>query len=72
MGRSLEARIGRAVFRGGRKFVRWFSGELGDIVGMIRGEPGTAVTLKVLPANALAGAAPRVVQLVRGQLGFQQ
>ena len=33
MGRSLEARIGRAVYRGGRKFVRWFGGEMGDIVG---------------------------------------
>lgn len=33
MGRSFEARVGRALYRGGRGFVRWFSGEVGDIVG---------------------------------------
>ena len=37
MGRSVEARIGRALYRGSRKLVRWLGGEMGAIVGGLSG-----------------------------------
>ena len=42
-----------------------------DLVQAIRGAPGTLLQLQVLPADAPAGATPKTVAIVRGQIKFK-
>jgi hypothetical protein len=61
-----------AVAQGDNAFTDVRRLSLQDVVGMIRGTPGTVVQLQILPANAPPDAVPQTVSIVRGQVKFKR
>ncbi|MFT4728186.1 MAG: carboxyl-terminal processing protease [Granulosicoccus sp.] len=45
---------------------------LSDVVDLIRGPKGSTIRLKILPANAPAGAPPRVITLLRDKIKLEE
>jgi hypothetical protein len=61
-----------ALAQGNDPFVPTQGLDLQQIVGMIRGAPGTWLQLQILRADAVPGAAPETVPLLRDQIKFKQ
>jgi hypothetical protein len=60
------------VAQGDNAFVDTRNVPLADLVGMIRGNPGTTVQLQVLPSDAPPGTAPQTITIVRDQLKMKR
>lgn len=60
-----------AVAQPGRQPVDVMSMTLDRVVELIRGPKGTSVTLRVIPANAPNGSAPKTVPLVRDRIELE-
>ena len=43
-----------------------------ELVGMIRGAPGSLVQLQIVPANAAPGSLPLTVPIIRDQIRHKQ
>jgi hypothetical protein len=61
-----------ALAQGNQAFVDARGMALKDIVGVIRGEPGTVLQLQVLPAGAPPDSAPRTISIIRDQVKFKR
>jgi len=61
-----------AVAQADRSFVDARNLSLLDVVQMIRGAPGTALQLQVLPADAPANTQPRTVFIMRDQIKYKR
>jgi carboxyl-terminal processing protease len=60
------------VAQGDNRFVDAANLSLGDLVGMIRGAPGSLVQLQIVPANAAPGSLPLTVPIIRDQIRHKQ
>jgi len=61
-----------ALAQAGKEFVDARNLPLAEVVQMIRGAPGTALQLQVLPANAPPNTQPRTVFIVRDQIKYKR
>lgn len=61
-----------AVAQGDHAYVDARGVALNDLVGAIRGAPGTLLQLQVLPADAPPDSLPRTVSIVRDQIKFKR
>jgi carboxyl-terminal processing protease len=59
------------IAQGNNMFVDAQNLPLPDVIGMIRGAPGTPVQLQVLPADAAPNSLPRTVIIYRDQIKFK-
>lgn len=60
-----------AVAQGDHAYVDARGVALNDLVGAIRGEPGTLLQIQILPADAPPDSLPRTVSIVRDQIKFR-
>ncbi len=61
-----------ALAQGNNVFVDARGLPLNDLVGAIRGAPGTLLQLQVLPSDAPLDSPPRTLSIVRGQIKFKR
>jgi hypothetical protein len=61
-----------ALAQGDHAYVDARGMALTDLVGAIRGEPGTLLQLQILPADAPPDSLPRTVSIVRDQIKFKR
>jgi hypothetical protein len=61
-----------AVAQGDYVYVDARGMALNDLVGAIRGAPGTVLQLQVLPADAPPDSPPRTLSIIRGQIKFKR
>lgn len=61
-----------ALAQGDSSFVDARSLSLQQVVQLIRGAPGTALQLQILPANAPANSVPQTISITREQIKFKK